>query len=156
MLITGTNKKQIGELREKANAHFGEGQWTPSVDSFLGINCYHNIVAGTFSMDVAAKIAQLLTDYELDDLNGIDVPYATELVNLLMHLNITMNQRRSILQLSERILQVCVVHVFIAPPQGASFSNPSPRGRAQGCKRAFVHAFLIPAKLFRPVAPRGV
>ena len=79
MLITGTDNKKIEDLREKANKRFGEGQWTPNVDSFLGINCHHDIAAGTFTMDVASKIEQLLEDYELGDLNGIDVPFNAEL-----------------------------------------------------------------------------
>ncbi|MEO1519087.1 MAG: reverse transcriptase domain-containing protein, partial [Bacteroidota bacterium] len=79
MLITGTDKGKIAELREKANKRFGEGQWTPSVDSFLGVNCHHDRAAGTFSMDVASKIVQLLQDYDLTDLHPSDVPYSSEL-----------------------------------------------------------------------------
>ena len=49
------------------------------MDSFLGINCHHDLAAGTFSMDVASKIEQMLEDYDLQDLHGIDVPFNAEL-----------------------------------------------------------------------------
>jgi len=131
-LITGTNKKLIQELRQKANARFGEGQWTPSVDSFLGINCYHNLATGTFPMDVASKITQLLDDYELQDLRGSDVPYAAELDKINPSFeNYEDSKKKHISIIKANFANICGTCIYLAitcRPDIATICNQACRG----------------------------
>ena len=73
LLITGTHTQKIEEFKTSCDKKYGQGNWDPHVSSFLGINCRHDLSAGTFTFDASAKIRALLDKLGLS-FHGTDCP----------------------------------------------------------------------------------
>jgi hypothetical protein len=77
LLITGTDKEEIKEIKDILHKKYGLGTWDDQISSFLGMNCSLNETQGEFHFDVRSIIEVLLSETELyRQLKPIDAPWS--------------------------------------------------------------------------------
>ena len=87
MLVTGSNKSKIKELKEYLRASFkGQASWDNNVNSFLGIimiEIHYDLNKGELSMEVTAKVNDLFEKLTFFGTGGAhSCPRRTPLVHL--------------------------------------------------------------------------
>ena len=116
MLITGTNKAQIERLRVASNERFGEGQWTPEVDSFLGLRCQRCHLTGVFKIDVEMKIEALVESLDLKGLTPVTVPWNAELdtVHVRPESSQTQGKERHLSIIKDNFATICGTCLYMS------------------------------------------
>lgn len=84
LLITGTNKAKIAELRAYfRNTFKGQASWDDVINSFLGMEIHYDLVNGILSMQVTAKVKDFFTKHsKLSSVHGINAPWISSFSNI--------------------------------------------------------------------------